>query len=118
MFDRVGKNMLRQTARDDRNRVKGITSIVIVNTANSVLTSAVLCFFMHFCFVLKNVCHSEQQLHQIIRCKTIVIPLIMLTNISDPAQFCDRIYTSPAVVVEVPSYLRPFCMASVPTDDS
>jgi hypothetical protein len=31
-----------------------------------------------------------------------------LTNVPDPAQFCGRKFTSLAVVVDVPRYLRPF----------
>ena len=46
MFDRFGKNMLRQTASDDRKRVTEITSIVSINTANSVLTSVMLGFYV------------------------------------------------------------------------
>jgi hypothetical protein len=48
MFDRFGRNMLRQTAGDDRKRVTEITSIVIANTVNSVLTSVMLGFFYVF----------------------------------------------------------------------
>jgi hypothetical protein len=59
MFDRFGRNMLRQTAGDDKKRVTKITSIVIANTANSVLTSVMLDFLMYFCYVVKNYCHSE-----------------------------------------------------------
>ena len=58
MFDRFGKNMLRETASDDRKRVTEITSIVSINTANSVLTSVML-GFMYFCYVMKNYWHSE-----------------------------------------------------------
>jgi hypothetical protein len=53
--------MLRRTASDETNRVTEMTSIVIVNTANSVLTFVGLCFylFLCFCYVMKNYCHSE-----------------------------------------------------------
>jgi hypothetical protein len=40
-----------------------------------------------------------------------------LTNVPDPAQFCGREFTSLAVVVDVPRYLRSFCMAFLPADD-
>jgi len=42
--------------------------------------------------------------------------LITLNNVPDPAQFCGRIFNSLAIVVDVPGYPRPFCMASLPTD--
>jgi len=41
-----------------------------------------------------------------------------LINVPDPAQFCGRIFTSLAAVVDVHRYLLPLCMASVPTGDS